>query len=157
MRPALVASAGEPDGGDLPALLRMSIASRRWTFLFFAVAIFLGLTMLMTATLAYNGYGWMDLLLTVLFALTLPWVIVGFLNALIGLYILRTTSDPVKAVCAMDIPKPDSTIHGSTAIALSDDDPYGIDPASTFNRDPRGFLHIGEAKVSEVELCTPVL
>jgi membrane glycosyltransferase len=68
--------------------------------LFFALA---GLTMagmiwLSVHALSVGGFGPVDLLLVFLFALTLPWLVIGFWNATIGLIIMRVAPDPVAAV-----------------------------------------------------------
>ena len=40
----------------------------------------------------------MDIVALVLFAFTLPWMVAGFCNALIGFVIMRFSADPVAAV-----------------------------------------------------------
>ncbi|MGH6770959.1 MAG: glucans biosynthesis glucosyltransferase MdoH [Xanthobacteraceae bacterium] len=62
-----------------------------------------GLTMagsiwLLAEALSAGGFGAIDLLLVVLFAITLPWLVIGFWNATIGLLIMRFSADPVAAV-----------------------------------------------------------
>ena len=74
----------------------------RWRRILFAmlvaVSIFLALA-LMVWTLSAGGFGWLDGLLTVCFAVTLPWTVIGFWNAVIGLALMRLSPDPARAVC----------------------------------------------------------
>lgn len=53
---------------------------------------------LMVWTLQAGGFDWLDALLVACFAFTLPWTLIGFWNAVIGLVILRASSDPARAV-----------------------------------------------------------
>jgi membrane glycosyltransferase len=57
-----------------------------------------GMIWLATYALSAGGFGLTDLLLVVLFALTLPWLVIGFWNASIGFLIMRFARDPVAAV-----------------------------------------------------------
>src|SRR5262245_63124768 len=57
-----------------------------------------GLIRLAVIALSPGGLDVIDLLLVVLFALTLPWYVIGFWNATIGLLIMRLARDPVVAV-----------------------------------------------------------
>src|SRR5262249_19619186 len=57
-----------------------------------------GLVWLAVIALSPGGFGWVDLVLVVLFAVTLPWYVIGFWNAAIGLAIMRFAPDPVAAV-----------------------------------------------------------
>src|SRR5262249_42680120 len=57
-----------------------------------------GLTWLAVIALTPGGFGTVDLVLIVLFAVTLPWYVIGFWNATIGLLIMRFARDPVAAV-----------------------------------------------------------
>src|SRR5215468_4288219 len=57
-----------------------------------------GLTWLAVIALSPGGFGAVDLVLVVLFAVTLPWYVIGFWNATIGLLIMRFARDPVAAV-----------------------------------------------------------
>ena len=45
-----------------------------------------------------GGLGFLDIVALVLFAFTLPWMVAGFCNALIGFVIMRCSADPVAAV-----------------------------------------------------------
>src|SRR5262245_38864818 len=62
-----------------------------------------GLTMaamigLLALALSAGGFGLVDFILVVLFAITLPWMVIGFWNATIGFLIMRLTRDPVATV-----------------------------------------------------------
>src|SRR5262249_51555385 len=57
-----------------------------------------GLTSLAVIALSPGGFDAVDLVLAVLFAVTLPWYVIGFWNATIGLLIMRFGRDPVAAV-----------------------------------------------------------
>jgi membrane glycosyltransferase len=57
-----------------------------------------GLVWLLVFALSANGFSLGDLLLATLFAITLPWTVIGFWNATIGLLIMRFARDPVVAV-----------------------------------------------------------
>src|SRR5260370_41671843 len=59
------------------------------------IAGFLWLSVL---ALRAGGFGAIDLILVLLFAITLPWFVIGFWNATIGLVIMRFARDPVAAV-----------------------------------------------------------
>ena len=57
-----------------------------------------GLVWLLIFALSANGSSLSDLILAALFAVTLPWTVIGFWNATIGLLIMRFARDPVAAV-----------------------------------------------------------
>ena len=57
-----------------------------------------GLIWLLAYALSAGGFSPGDLLLVMLFAVTLPWMVIGFWNATIGLIIMRFARDPVAAV-----------------------------------------------------------
>src|SRR5262245_28672189 len=62
-----------------------------------------GLTMaamigLLALALSAGGFGFVDFILVVLFAVTLPWMVIGFWNASIGFLIMRLAPDPVAKV-----------------------------------------------------------
>ncbi|MBO6754747.1 MAG: glucans biosynthesis glucosyltransferase MdoH [Roseibium sp.] len=78
---------------------RRTMTGRRLLFLTIAVLAFVALAGLMTATLSPGGFGALDVFILMCFIVTLPWTIIGFLNAVIGLSIMRLAKDPVQAVC----------------------------------------------------------
>src|SRR6202165_1498371 len=57
-----------------------------------------GLLWLAVAALSPGGYGLLDCMLLGLFAVTLPWTVVGFWNAMIGLWIMQFSRDPITLV-----------------------------------------------------------
>lgn len=76
------------------------------------------MTGLMVVTLSRGGFGLLDLLFTLCFLVTLPWTLVGFWNAVIGLVLLRAAKDPVRAVCPLAAVPVTSPIRGRTAILM---------------------------------------
>ena len=69
--------------------------------------------------LSPGGFGPLDAVLVALFAVTLPWYVIGFWNATIGLLIMRFARDPVAAVMpAAGRVRGDEPITASTAILL---------------------------------------
>jgi membrane glycosyltransferase len=87
---------------------------------FLAVALTIaGLIWLAVIALSPGGLGAVDLILVVLFAVTLPWYVIGFWNATIGLLIMRFARDPVAAVTPVaGRVRGDEPITTSTAILL---------------------------------------
>jgi membrane glycosyltransferase len=78
-----------------------------------------GLVWLAAIALSPGGFGLADLVLVVLFAITLPWYVIGFWNATIGLLIMRFARDPVAAVTPVaGRLRGDEPITASTAILL---------------------------------------
>ena len=93
------------------------LAPRR--VLFFALV---GLTIaalgwLLVVALSAGGFGVLDLVLVVLFTVTLPWFVIGFWNAAIGFLVMRFARDPVATVTpAAARVAEDAPITASTAI-----------------------------------------
>src|SRR3989442_6388857 len=78
-----------------------------------------GLIWLAVIALSPGGFGAVDLVLVVLFAVTLPWYVIGFWNATIGLLIMRFARDPVAAVMPVaSRVRGDEPITASTAVLL---------------------------------------
>src|SRR5580704_7255488 len=72
---------------------------RRQALFFLLVGLSLvGLVWLLVVALAVGPFGVLDWALVVLFAVTLPWTVISFWNATIGLLIMRLARDPVAAV-----------------------------------------------------------
>ncbi len=94
----------------------------RWRPLLFFVAFGLtiaGLVWLAVVALSPGGFGALDFVLIVLFTVTLPWYVIGFWNATIGLLIMRLTRDPAAAVTPIaGRVRADAPITASTAILL---------------------------------------
>jgi membrane glycosyltransferase len=98
-----------------PALL-----PRRRLLFFALVGIsIVGLIWLLTEALSAGGFGLLDLVLVILFAVTLPWSVIGFWNATIGLLIMRFARDPVAVVTpAAARVRGDEAIVASTALLV---------------------------------------
>lgn len=74
---------------------------------------------LMVQTLAPGGLSVTDLVMIVLFGITLPWLAVGFWNAIIGFLLMRLSKDPVSAVLpAFKFIQEDAPITQSTALLV---------------------------------------
>ena len=73
------------------------LTARRVFFTLVVLASMVGLIWLLSFALSAGGFGVVDFILVVLFAITLPWSVIGFWNATIGLFIMRS-ADPVAAV-----------------------------------------------------------
>lgn len=66
-----------------------------WRRIFFAAVVLtsmVGLVWLLSFALSAGGFGLTDFVLVVLFAITLPWSVIGFWNATIGLFIMRAAN-----------------------------------------------------------------
>ncbi|HEY4774876.1 MAG TPA: glucans biosynthesis glucosyltransferase MdoH, partial [Xanthobacteraceae bacterium] len=74
------------------------LAVRRAVFAALTAATMAALLGLAAATLSVGGLGALDGALLSLFAVTLPWSVVGLWNGVIGLWLMRTAPDPVAAV-----------------------------------------------------------
>jgi membrane glycosyltransferase len=97
-----------------PALL-----ARRILFFTLVGLSIAGMIALAVKALSPGGFGALDLLLVVLFAVTLPWYVIGFWNATIGVLIMRFARDPAAAVTpAAAAVRGDEPITISTAILM---------------------------------------
>ena len=95
------------------------IFGRRWLFAALFAATTAGSLALAALALAPGGFGIVDITLLALFAVTLPWMVAGFWNAVIGLLIVRFFADPVAAVMPMVARiRGDEPVTASTAILL---------------------------------------
>ena len=74
------------------------LAGRRIFFALIVLASMVGLIWLLSYALSAGGFGVIDFILVVMFAVTLPWSVIGFWNATIGLFLMRFSADPVAAV-----------------------------------------------------------
>jgi len=73
------------------------LARRRIVFTTVVLASMAGLIWLLSFALSAGGFDLLDIILVVLFAVTLPWSVIGFWNATIGLFIMRS-NNPVAVV-----------------------------------------------------------
>ena len=97
----------------------VSMTGRRALFAVLFVATMAGSLALAALALSPGGLSLIDVVLLALFALTLPWMAIGFWNALIGFLIMRFAAGPVVAVlpAAAGI-RGNEAVTASTAILL---------------------------------------
>jgi membrane glycosyltransferase len=96
-----------------------SLVGRQVLFFALVGAMMAGLLWLLTAALSVNGLDGFDLALIVMFAVTLPWSVIGFWNASIGFLIMRFARDPTAVVCPVAAKvQGDEPITASTAILV---------------------------------------
>ncbi len=96
-----------------------SIFARRAVFAVLFLVTMAGSLWLAAVALMPGGFGILDLAALVLFAITLPWMVAGFANAVIGFIIMRFSADPVAAVLpAAGLIGDDQPVTASTAILL---------------------------------------
>lgn len=94
------------------------LARRVMFALLFAVTMAASLW-LAVVTLAPGGFGLLDCVTLVLFAVTLPWMVAGFWNAVIGFILLRSAADSAVAVLPVEARiRGDEPVTASTAILL---------------------------------------
>jgi len=74
------------------------MTGRRVLFVVLFAATMAGSLALAALALSPGGIGLIDIVLLVLFAATLPWMVAGFWNAMIGFLIMRFSADPIAAV-----------------------------------------------------------
>ena len=77
------------------------IFGRRVLFAVLFAATMVGSLALAALALSPGGFGTTDAILLGLFAITLPWMVAGFWNAVIGFVIMRFSADPAAAVMPM--------------------------------------------------------
>jgi membrane glycosyltransferase len=95
------------------------LTARRIGFFALVGATMAGLLWLLGAALSPGGLGLVDVALLAMFAVTLPWSVIGFWNATIGFCILRFSRDPVAAVLpAVARMRDDDPITAATAILM---------------------------------------
>ena len=107
-----------------PALSKTSMTGRRVLFAFLLAASFVALSALMFVTLSPGGHTPLDFFILGCFMVTLPWTIIGFWNAVIGLLVMRLSKDPVAAVCPIAHGDASQSISSSTALlsCIKDED-----------------------------------
>jgi membrane glycosyltransferase len=92
---------------------------RRVLFAVLFTATMIGALALAALALAPGGFGIVDIILLALFAVTLPWMVAGFWNAVIGLVIVRFSADPIAAIMPVAARiRGDEPVTASTAILL---------------------------------------
>jgi membrane glycosyltransferase len=97
-----------------------SVQKRRRMQFFTLVGVsIVGLLWLLVSALSAGGFGLVDAVLVLLFAVTLPWFTIGFWNGTIGLLVMRCTRDPVATVTPVAARVTGSEpVTASTAILL---------------------------------------
>ena len=92
---------------------------RRAIFMALVIITMTALLWMTVRALSPGGFGFLDLLFVLFFAVTLPWTVIGFWNAVIGFVIMRFARDPLAAVnpAAARI-KGDEKVTASTALLL---------------------------------------
>ncbi|MFL5106097.1 MAG: glucans biosynthesis glucosyltransferase MdoH [Xanthobacteraceae bacterium] len=96
-----------------------SLAGRQALFFSLVAASMAGLLWLLAAALSVGGLDAFDLTLLALFAVTLPWSVIGFWNASIGFLIMRFARNPTAVVCPVAARiRGDEPIAASTAILV---------------------------------------
>ncbi len=97
----------------------MSIFGRRFVFLSLVLVSAGALLVLMAYALSKDGYAWPEFVLLLCFAVTLPWTVIGFWNAVTGLLLMRLTDDPAQHVFpALEQLDQQCPITSKTAVAL---------------------------------------
>jgi membrane glycosyltransferase len=92
---------------------------RRMLFAVLFAVTMAGSLALAAVALAPGGLDLLDIALLVLFAITLPWMVAGFWNALIGFLIMRFSVDPIATIMpAAARIRGDEPVTASTAILL---------------------------------------
>jgi membrane glycosyltransferase len=95
------------------------VFGRRVLFATLFAATMAGCLALAGLALAPGGFGILDIMLLALFAVTLPWMVAGFWNAVIAFLIMRFSADPVAAVMpAAARIRGDDPVTASIAILL---------------------------------------
>ncbi len=97
-------------------LIGLPVRVRRISFALAVSAMALALTALMAAALGANGITGAELAVLSLYVLTLPWIVIAFWNAAIGLALMRGLRDPAAAVCPIAEPPHDTAPIGRTAL-----------------------------------------
>ena len=96
-----------------------SMFAKRAVFAILFSVTMAGSLWLAAVALAPGGLGLLDFAVLLLFAVTLPWMVAGFSNAVIGFIVMRISADPVAAVLpAAKLIGDDQPVTASTAILL---------------------------------------
>lgn len=97
----------------------LPIVQRRAIYTALVVVTMAALLWMTVKALSPGEFGFFDLFFLLFFAVTLPWTVIGFWNAVIGFVIMRFARDPLAAVnpAAAKI-KGDEPVTASTALLL---------------------------------------
>ncbi len=134
----------EPDGRAM-----LTVSRRRVLFFILVMGTLVAALALMVATLSAGDFDLLDLVLTLCFALTLPWTVIGFWNAVIGFILMRLHPDPAAVVCPL-AGDPAHAISSRTAIlsCIRNEDAERV--MSHLERMIRGLVDAGHGKRFEV-------
>jgi len=95
------------------------MAGRRIVFALLVVASVAAMLGLMAYTLGDGGLDIVDGMMLACFAVTLPWSVIGFWNAVIGFVLMRFTGDPMARVAPWaQLDRRDTAIAGRTTILV---------------------------------------
>jgi membrane glycosyltransferase len=94
------------------------MSCRRLSYAVLFAATVAGMFCLATVALTAGGFGVVDVTILSLFALALPWMVIGFWNAIIGLVIMRCGDPAAALIPAAATVRGDEVITASTAILL---------------------------------------
>ena len=97
---------------------RPNMTLRRWSYAVLFAATVAGMFCLAAVALAAGGFGVVNVTILSLFVLTLPWMVIGFWNAVIGFIIMRCGDPAAALVPAVATVRGDEMIRASTAILL---------------------------------------
>src|SRR6266705_1627094 len=96
-----------------------SITGRRVLFAVLVATSLIGLLWLAATALSAGGLDAADGIVLALFAVTFPWSVIGFWNAIIGFLIMRFARDPIAAVLPVaGAIRGDEPITASSAILV---------------------------------------
>ncbi|HXF87544.1 MAG TPA: glucans biosynthesis glucosyltransferase MdoH, partial [Xanthobacteraceae bacterium] len=96
-----------------------SLTARRALFAALVSITIIGLLGLMAYALSAGGFGLLDALVLFCFAVTLPWTVIGFWNAVIGFLVMRFARDAAEAVTPVAARiRGDEPITAATAILM---------------------------------------
>jgi membrane glycosyltransferase len=96
-----------------------AITGRRMLFAGLVTATMAALLWLMATVLSAGNFGIVKIAILALFAMTLPWTVIGFWNATIGYLIMHFAADPIAAVIPVAASiRGDEKVTASTAILL---------------------------------------
>src|SRR5882724_2063699 len=96
-----------------------SLTGRRALFAALVVSSLAGLVWLAAVALSAGGFGALDGIILALFAVTMPWLVIGFWNGTIGFLLMRFSRDPIASVLPVaGRVRGDEPITTSTAILV---------------------------------------
>lgn len=129
-----------PDGLR-PAADRSSLRWRRALFAGLVLTTMAAALAAMIRILGGNGFGFLDAVLVACFAAMLPWNVLGFWNAVVGLVILYASRDPVAAVLPQaGTPLGTGPVTSRAAMVMP-----------VYNEDPERVLRHLEATVASLD------